>query len=162
MSHPAVLEQEKSGYDDRDQTPRVPRQDSLSSKESEDPTVTPGSSALERGANEHDLPPALVAKEVQRTEAALGDAVLRFLRIRKGGPKYDPDAVSVLRMFGLVSADTGRLLLSLACGTRKRLTSLLICIFTLNGRISALSTPSSDGLGEKRRRSDARSTGKSW
>ena len=38
----------------------------------------------------------LAAKETQRTESALGDALLRFLRIRKG-PKpeeYDLDAVS--------------------------------------------------------------------
>ncbi|KAH8901697.1 major facilitator superfamily transporter [Thozetella sp. PMI_491] len=40
--------------------------------------------------------PTLATKERQRTEAVLGDAVLRFLRIRKGpkGDKYDPDAIA--------------------------------------------------------------------
>lgn len=39
--------------------------------------------------------PALASREGQRMEGVLGDAVLRFLRIRKG-PKldaHDPDAV---------------------------------------------------------------------
>lgn len=39
--------------------------------------------------------PALASRQGQRMEGALGDAVLRFLRIRKG-PKsdaHDPDAV---------------------------------------------------------------------
>lgn len=47
----------------------------------------------------HDLVsatgPALASGENQRMEGVLGDAILRFLRIRKG-PKldaYDPDAV---------------------------------------------------------------------
>lgn len=45
-----------------------------------------------------DAPPLaqpLATQENQRMEAALGDAVLRFLRIRKGpkGEKYDLDAV---------------------------------------------------------------------
>lgn len=40
--------------------------------------------------------PALAARDAQRTEAALGDAVLRFLRIRKRpkDDRYDLDAVS--------------------------------------------------------------------
>lgn len=81
---------------DREQVPLVPRQDSVSTKASNDsPVSLPG--ALEKGPNDSDLTPALAAKEVQRTEAALGDAVLRFLRIRKGGPRVDPDAVSVDR-----------------------------------------------------------------
>lgn len=37
----------------------------------------------------------LAAAEGARAEAALGDAVLRFLRVRKGPPKYDLDAVSL-------------------------------------------------------------------
>lgn len=43
--------------------------------------------------------PGLASKETQRMEAAMGDAILRFLRVRKG-PKpneYDLDAVSVWR-----------------------------------------------------------------
>jgi hypothetical protein len=40
--------------------------------------------------------PALATRDTQRTEAALGDAVLRFLRIRKRpkDDRYDLDAVS--------------------------------------------------------------------
>lgn len=40
--------------------------------------------------------PELASRETQRTEAALGDAVLRFLRIRKRpkDDRYDLDAVS--------------------------------------------------------------------
>jgi hypothetical protein len=30
----------------------------------------------------------------QRAESAMGDAILRFLRIRKGGVKFDPDAIA--------------------------------------------------------------------
>lgn len=42
-------------------------------------------------------PIALATRETQRTEAALGDAVLRFLRIRKGPKReeYDLDAVRI-------------------------------------------------------------------
>lgn len=41
------------------------------------------------------LAPALATQENQRMEAALGDAILRFLRIRKGpkADEYDLDAV---------------------------------------------------------------------
>lgn len=50
-----------------------------------------------KGANEYvsTAEPALSAQGGQRMEGVLGDAVLRFLRIRKG-PKlnvHDPDAV---------------------------------------------------------------------
>ncbi|OTA68676.1 MFS general substrate transporter [Hypoxylon sp. EC38] len=40
--------------------------------------------------------PALAARETERMEAALGDAILRFLRIRKGskGDEYDLDAIA--------------------------------------------------------------------
>lgn len=38
-------------------------------------------------------PLALSGDGIQRADAALGDAVLRFLRVRKGPPKYDLDAV---------------------------------------------------------------------
>lgn len=40
--------------------------------------------------------PALAERENERMEAVLGDAILRFLRIRKGprGEQYDLDAVS--------------------------------------------------------------------
>ncbi|KAI2607968.1 MFS general substrate transporter [Hypoxylon sp. NC1633] len=40
--------------------------------------------------------PALAARETQRMELALGDAILRFLRIRKGpkGDEYDLDAIA--------------------------------------------------------------------
>ncbi|KAI9148210.1 major facilitator superfamily transporter [Paramyrothecium foliicola] len=40
--------------------------------------------------------PALATQETQRMEAALGDAILRFLRIRKGpkGDQYDLDAIA--------------------------------------------------------------------
>lgn len=39
--------------------------------------------------------PALATQETRRMEAALGDAILRFLRIRKGpkGGEYDLDGV---------------------------------------------------------------------
>ncbi|PGH00928.1 hypothetical protein AJ80_09090 [Polytolypa hystricis UAMH7299] len=46
--------------------------------------------------SKHSNAPALATQETQRMEAALGDAILRFLRIRKGpkGDKYDIDAVA--------------------------------------------------------------------
>lgn len=37
-----------------------------------------------------------VKESTQRPEGALGDAVLRFLHIRKGPPRFDPDAVGSL------------------------------------------------------------------
>lgn len=37
-----------------------------------------------------------IRESTQRPEGALGDAVLRFLRIRKGPPRFDPDAVSAM------------------------------------------------------------------
>lgn len=42
--------------------------------------------------------PVLTTQETQRMEAALGDAILRFLRIRKGskGGEYDLDGVTYL------------------------------------------------------------------
>ncbi|KAI1373311.1 MFS general substrate transporter [Hypoxylon crocopeplum] len=42
------------------------------------------------------IAPALAARETQRMEVALGDALLRFLRIRKGpkGDEYDLDAIA--------------------------------------------------------------------
>ncbi|KAI0173086.1 MFS general substrate transporter [Hypoxylon sp. FL1284] len=41
-------------------------------------------------------PIGLATQETQRTESALGDALLRFLRLRKGpkGDEYDPDAIA--------------------------------------------------------------------
>lgn len=61
--------------------------DSLNSKKTRDA----------KGANEFvsTTEPALNSQQNQRMEGVLGDAVLRFLRIRKG-PKlnaHDPDAV---------------------------------------------------------------------
>lgn len=64
------------------------------------------SAAVNRDSGESkeslSAPPSPVQRDpaavtgVQGTQGALGDAVLRFLRIRKGGPRYDPDAVSDL------------------------------------------------------------------
>ncbi|GKT57560.1 major facilitator superfamily transporter [Colletotrichum tofieldiae] len=51
--------------------------------------------------------PALATQETQRMEAAMGDAILRFLRIRKG-PKdeeYDLDAVWACIMFASLNID---------------------------------------------------------
>lgn len=44
-------------------------------------------------------PLALSGDGIQRADAALGDAVLRFLRVRKGPPRYNLDAVSHWPMF---------------------------------------------------------------
>lgn len=54
-------------------------------------------------------PIALATRETQRTEAALGDAVLRFLRIRRGPKRqeYDLDAVSFPRPQPLTHAILG-------------------------------------------------------
>lgn len=35
-----------------------------------------------------------VKESTKRPEGAMGDAILRFLGIRKGPPRFDPDAVS--------------------------------------------------------------------
>jgi hypothetical protein len=43
-------------------------------------------------------PVPLAAGQVQRAESALGDAILRFLGVRKGGSKHDPDAVGVVKL----------------------------------------------------------------
>jgi hypothetical protein len=44
----------------------------------------------------HAATPALASRETESMDAALGDAILRFLRIRKGpkGKGYDLDTVS--------------------------------------------------------------------
>ncbi|GJC87638.1 putative transporter YIL166C [Colletotrichum liriopes] len=51
--------------------------------------------------------PALATQETQRMEAALGDAILRFLRIRKGpkNEEYDLDAVWACIMFASLNID---------------------------------------------------------
>ena len=75
------------------------------------PTITPSPAESDRdslkskdksddgrpGASAPPTAPALSAQDTQRMEAALGDAILRFLRIRKGprGDEYDLDAVSL-------------------------------------------------------------------
>lgn len=48
--------------------------------------------------------PALASQENQRMEGALGDAVLRFLRIRKGpkADEYDPDSVLISLLLTLM------------------------------------------------------------
>jgi hypothetical protein len=63
--------------------------DSVSSK-LESGTKTPQAAPLQTA-------PALAARESQHMEGVLGDAVLRFLRIRKGPRKdaYDLDAASI-------------------------------------------------------------------
>lgn len=94
MSDSPYQVHKKTVSDDGEPKSQIPRQDSISTKDSDDLYQEPIPGALERGLNDSDLTPALAAKEVQRTEAALGDAVLRFLRIRKGGPRVDPDAVN--------------------------------------------------------------------
>lgn len=76
-----------------------------SASQTPDPSSTAPSNIDQQSANGSDgkVPlketnsdvPGLAAKETQRMEAAMGDAILRFLRIRKG-PKpneYDLDAV---------------------------------------------------------------------
>ena len=94
MSDSPYKVEKKAGRDDDEPKSQIPRQDSISTKSSDD-YQEPIPSAVERGLNDSDLTPALAAKEIQRTEAALGDAVLRFLKIRKGEPRVDPDAVSL-------------------------------------------------------------------
>lgn len=47
------------------------------------------------GTRPEPLP--LAADHVHRAESALGDAILRFLGLRKAESKYDPDAVSVIQ-----------------------------------------------------------------
>jgi hypothetical protein len=73
----------------------------VSSKQSSDIESNRSETDLKNVKNEvSDLTPptpaALAAKEGGRMEAVLGDALLRFLRIRKGPRKeqYDPDAIA--------------------------------------------------------------------
>lgn len=74
---------------------------------------------------------------VQRTQGAMGDAVLRFLKIRKGGPKYDPGAVSVVSPIGsAVPLLTARSLPSPVSGTRTQPKSIKSSTSIQNGRIS--------------------------
>jgi len=71
----------------------------------ESPTPSDGASLTSQGKvdDKHlsDLSPppapALATRESERMEAALGDAILRLLRIRKGpkGEEYDLDAVGM-------------------------------------------------------------------
>jgi hypothetical protein len=85
MAPPNPAEDQKSV--DSAETPRsLPPTDSDSLGRKPDTGITAG-----------DIPPPLAVQENQRMEAALGDAVLRFLRIRKGPRRdeYDPDAVSI-------------------------------------------------------------------
>lgn len=112
--------------------------------------------------------PALATQQTQRMEAALGDAILRFLRIRKGpkAEEYDLDAVGCLRgtsICGLLADQQHqRLLHNLASGTPRIWKSTRRLTSTHNGRTRRLLTPHSAGLGEKRDRCDGRLIGRLW
>lgn len=79
-------------------TPRDDTKPSLvDSVASPNPSISDSSSRADRKAPSNDPPlaPPLSSSGNQRMEAALGDAILRFLRIRKGkkSEEYDLDAV---------------------------------------------------------------------
>jgi hypothetical protein len=106
---------------------------------------------------------ALASPNKNRPEAALGDAVLRFLRIRKGGSRVDQDAVSssranLLTAHPLISL---RLQPNLVSGTQIKPMSMSNYSYGTTGRISLHSTRLSAGRSETRRRHVVRLIGRS-
>lgn len=109
----------------------------------------------------------LATAETQRTEAVLGDYVLRFFGIRKGPKKdiYDVDAVRDNRSPNnsqMQYVDLCRSLRNQVSGTRKISKSSKASTSIPNGKTGPLSNPTSAGAGGKRTQSAERWTGRSW
>lgn len=113
--------------------------------------------------------PALATQQTQRMEAAMGDAILRFFRIRKGpkAEEYDLDAVSIsahvnLRKTPMASNMPNRLPRNRVFGIPRMSRSIRASTSTRNGRTGLLLIPVSDGHGERNVLLGVKSTGKSW
>lgn len=109
--------------------------------------------------------PALAAQQGQRMESAMGDAILRFLRIRKPRKDdvYDLDAVRKLYNHGMPKVLTRtRSLRSQVSGTRQTSSDTKNSISTPSGRIGQLLIPIFAGHGVRRMKCDARLTGRLW
>lgn len=113
--------------------------------------------------------PALATQQTQRMEAAMGDAILRFFRVRKGpkAEEYDLDAVRIsthvnFRKTPMASNMLNRLPRNRVSGIPRMSRSTRASTSTRNGRIGLLLILAFDGHGERNVLSDVRWTGKSW
>ena len=136
--------------------------------DSDDGSIKAKDKVDNNGSTNDSVPPtapALAAQQGQRMESAMGDAILRFLRIRKPRKDdvYDLDAVRNLNNHGMPKILTRtRSLRSQVFGTRQTSSDTKNSTSTHSGKIGQLLIPTFAGPGVKRMKYDAKLTGRLW